>query len=81
MGEITASDDVTVSAVLYSRMAKVGKGVLTAHERFLTPVMKESIQRDVARDALNALQRFMEGGAYQNLDLLLVLCKGITWFS
>ena len=81
MGEITASDDVTVSAVLYTRMAKVGKEVLTAHERILTPVMKESIQRDVARDALNALQRFMEGGAYQNLDLLLVFCKGITWFS
>ena len=40
MGEITVSDDVTVSAVLYTRMAKVGREVLTAHERILTPVMK-----------------------------------------
>ena len=67
MGEITASDDVTKSAVLYTRMAKVGKGVLTAHEKLISPAVKESIQQDVARDALNAMQRYMEGGAYQNL--------------
>ena len=81
MGEITASDDVTKSAVLYTRMAKVGKGVLTAHEKLLSPAVKESIQKDVARDALNAMQRYMEGGAYQNLDLMLAFCKGISWFT
>ena len=81
MGEITASDDVTKSAVLYNRLAKVGKGVLTAHEKLLSPAVKESIQKDVARDALNAMQRYMEGGAYQNLDLMLAFCKGISWFT
>jgi hypothetical protein len=81
MGEITASDDVTKSAVLYNRLAKVGKGVLTAHEKDISPAVRESIQQDVARDALNAMQRYMEGGAYQNLDLMLAFCKGITWFS
>ena len=70
MGEITASDDVTKSAFLYTRMAKVGKEVLTAHEKLISPAVKESIQQDVARDALNAMQRYMEGGAYHNLDLM-----------
>ena len=80
MGEITASDDVTKSAVLYNRLAKVGKGVLTAHEKDISPAVRESIQQDVARDALNAMQRYMESGAYQNLDVMLAFCKGITWF-
>ena len=44
-------------------------------------MVRESIQQDVARDALNAMQRYMEGGAYQNLDLMLAFCKGILWFT
>ena len=75
------SDDMTKSAVLYNRLAKVGRGVLTAHEKDISSVARESIQQDVARDALNAMQRYMEGGAYQNLDLMLAFCKGIAWFS
>ena len=50
------------SAVLYNRLAKVGRGVLTAHEKDISSAIRESVQQDVARDALSAIQRYMESG-------------------
>ena len=72
---------MTKSAVLYNRLAKVGRGVLTAHEKDISSAIRESVQQDVARDALSAIQRYMESGTYQNLDVMLAFCKGITWFA
>ena len=75
------SSDMTKSAALYNRLAKVGRGVLTAHEKDISSAMRESVQQEVARDALSAMQRYMESRAYQNLDLMLVFCKGVSWFT
>jgi hypothetical protein len=51
------SDDQRKSAVLYNSLAKVDRSVLTAHVKVISSVVRESIQQDVARDALNAMQR------------------------
>jgi hypothetical protein len=72
---------MTKSAVLYNRLAKVGRGALTAHKKDISSAMRESVQQDVATDALSAMQRYMKSGAYQNLEVMLVFCKGVTWFS
>ena len=72
---------MTKSAVLYNRLAKVGRAVLAAHEKEFSPGMRQSVQQDVASDALSAMQRYMESGAYQNLDLMLVFCKGFSGFT
>ena len=35
----------------------------------------------MASACLGGLQRFLEGGAYNNLEDLLAICGRVTWFS
>ena len=81
MGEIAISSDLVASAVLYTRLANVGLGVLTAHADVLTNNIKTSLRRDVASACIAGLHRYMEGGAYQNLADLLGICEQVHWFT
>jgi hypothetical protein len=81
MGEIAASRDMVASAVLYTRLANMGLGVLREHASLLTNHNKTSLRKDVASACLAGLQRYMEGGAYQNLADLLGICEKVHWFS
>ena len=81
MGEIAASHDMVASAVLYTRLANMGLGVLREHASMLTYTNKTSVPKDVASACLAGLQRFLEGGAYQNLADLHAICGKVTWFT
>ena len=81
MGEIAATHDMVASAVLYNRLANMGLGVLREHDHMLNNTNKTSVRKDVASACLGGLQRFLEGGAYQNLEDLLAICGRVTWFS
>jgi hypothetical protein len=81
MGEIAASRDMVASAVLYTRLANMGLGVLRDHASLLTNHIKTSLRRDVASACLAGLHRYMEGGAYQILADLLGICEQVHWFS
>ena len=81
MGEIAISSDLVASAVLYTRLANVGLGVLTTHADLLTNNIKTSLRRDVASACLAGLHGYMEGGAYQNLADLLGICEQVHWFT
>ena len=81
MGEIAASRDMVASAVLYTRLANMGLGVLREHASLLTNHNKTSLRRDVASACLAGLHRYMEGGAYKNLAVLLGICEQVYWFS
>ena len=48
MGEIAASHDMVASAVLYTRLANMGLGVLREHANMLTITNKTSLRKDVA---------------------------------
>ena len=76
LGAITASEDMGRSVVLYNHLAKVGMGVLAAHSKEIGAKNKDSIQGNVSKDVLNAMQRFMEGWGGMNLDGLLIFCRG-----
>ena len=67
MGEIAASQDMVASAVLYTRLANMGLGVLREHASQLSNTNKTNIKKEVASACLAGLQRFLEGGAYQKL--------------
>ena len=81
MREITATNDLVGTAVLYTRLVNMGMGVLRERDRSLNPIIRTSIRKEVTSDCLSAMQRFLEGGAYQNLENLLTICESITWFS
>ena len=52
MGEITSCRDLVKSAVLYTRLANMGLGVLRDHADALTNNIKTSLRRDVASACL-----------------------------
>ena len=81
MGEIASSRDLVKSAVLYTRLANMGLGVLRDHADLLTNNIKTSLRRDVASACLAGLHRYMEGGAYQNHADLLGICEQVHWFT
>ena len=81
MGEIATSRSMVASAVIYTRLANYGLGVLTVHADLLTGNIRDNIRRDVATACIDALRRYMEGGAYQNVSDLLNICEQVTWFS
>ena len=81
MGEIAVSRDVVACAVLYTRLANLGLGVLTNHANALTNNIRTSIRRDVASACIAGLHRYMEGGAYLNLADLLGICEQVHWFT
>ena len=81
MGEIASSRDLVKSAVLYTRLANLGLGVLKNHANALTNNIRDSIRRDVASACIDGLRRFMEGGAYQNVADLLKICEQVHWFN
>jgi hypothetical protein len=80
MREITTTDLVG-TAVQYTRLVNMGLGVLRERDHDLNPIIRTSIRKVVTSAYLSALQRFLEGGAYQNLENLLTTCESITWFS
>ena len=81
MGEIAATHDMVASAVLYTRLANMGLGVLRERDQELNNTNRASIRKEVVSACLGGLQRFLEGGAYQNLADLLAICGKVTWFS
>ena len=81
MGEIAASRDMVAKAVLYTRLANIGLGVLKEHASQLSNTIKTNIRMEVASACLAGLQRFLEGGAYNNLSDLLVISEKVHWFS
>ena len=81
MGEIAATHDMVASAVLYTRLANMGLGVLRERDQELNTTNRASIRKEVVSACLGGLQRFLEGGAYQNLGDLLAICERVTWFS
>ena len=81
MGEIAASRDMVACAVLYTRLANIGLGVLTEHASQLSNTIKNNIRKEVASACISGLQRFLEGGAYNNLSDLLVISEKVYWFS
>ena len=81
MGEIAATRDLVASAVLYTRLANMGLGVLRERDQDLNTTIRASIRKEVASACLSAMHKFLEGGAYQNLGDLLAICERITWFS
>ena len=81
MREITATRDLVATAVLYTRLANMGLGVLRERDQDLNTTIRASIRKEVTSACLSAMQRFLEGGAYQNLGDLLAICESITWFS
>ena len=81
MREIATTRDLVGTAVQYTRLVNMGLGVLQKRDHDLTPTMRSSIRKEVASAGLSGLQRFLEGGAYQNLESLLTTCESISWFS
>ena len=81
MREIIATRDLVASAVLYTRLANMGLGVLRERDLDLNTTIRTNIRKEVTSACLSAMQRFLEGGAYQNLGDLLAICERITWFS
>ena len=81
MGEIARSSSVVASAVLYTRLAQCGLGVMTTYASTLTNNMRDNLRKDVASACIDGLRRYMEGGAYQNVSDLLKICEEVTWFT
>ena len=81
VGEIAATRSVVACAVIYTRLANCGLGVLTTYASTLTANIRDSIRRDVASACIDGLRRFMEGGAYQNVADLLKICEQVHWFN
>ena len=81
VGEIATTSSVVACAVIYTRLAKCGLGVLTTYASTLTANIRDSLRKDVASACIDGLRRFMEGGAYQNVADLLKICEEVTWFN
>ena len=81
MGEIATTSNVVACAVIYTRLANCGLGVLTTYAGTLTANIRDSLRKDVASACIDGLRRFMEGGAYQNVADLLKICEEVTWFD
>ena len=81
MGEIATTSSVVACAVIYTRLANCGLGVLTTYAGTLPPNLRDSLRKDVASACIDGLRRFMEGGAYQNVADLLKICEEVTWFD
>ena len=81
MGEIATTSSVVACAVIYTRLANCGLGVLTTYAGTLTANLRDSLRKDVASACIDGLRRFMEGGAYQNVADLLKICEEVTWFD
>ena len=81
MGEIATTSNVVACAVIYTRLANCGLGVLTTYAGTLPANLRDSLRKDVASACIDGLRRFMEGGAYQNVADLLKICEEVTWFD
>ena len=81
MGEIATTWSVVACAVIYTRLANCGLGVLRDHAGLLPNKIRDNIRRDVATACIDGLRRFMEGGAYQNVADLLKICEQVNWFN
>ena len=81
MREIATSRDIVCTGVQYTRLANMGLGILQKREQHLTPSIRSIIQQEVTSAGHSGLQRFLEGGAYQNLESLLSTLEGISWLS
>ena len=81
MGEIATTSSVVACAVIYTRLANCGLGVLTTYAGTLPANLRDSLRKDVASACIDGLRRFMEGGAYQNVADLLKICEEVTWFN
>jgi hypothetical protein len=81
MREIATTRDMVCTAVQYTRLVNMGLGVLQKRDHDLTTSIRSSIRKEVASAGLRGLQRFLEEGAYQNLESLLTTLEGISWLS
>jgi hypothetical protein len=81
VGEIATTSSVVACAVIYTRLANCGLGVLTTYAGTLPANLRDSLRKDVASACIDGLRRFMEGGAYQNVADLLKICEEVTWFD
>ena len=81
MREIATTRDMVCTGVQYTRLVNMGLGVLSERDQDLNPTIRTSIRKEVTSACLSAMQRFLEGGAYQNLENLQTICESITWFS
>jgi hypothetical protein len=81
VGEIATTSSVVACAVIYTRLANCGLGVLTTYAGTLPANLRDSLRKDVASACIDGLRRFMEGGAYQNVADLLKICEEVTWFN
>ena len=81
MGEIATTRSVVACAVIYTRLANCGLGVLRDHAGLLPSKIRDNIRRDVATACIDGLRRFMEGGAYQNVSDLLKISEQVHWFN
>ena len=59
----------------------MGLGILQQRDQHLTPSNRAVIQQEVTSAGHSGLQRFLEGGAYRNLENLLSTWEGIPWLS
>ena len=81
MREIATTRDMVGTAVQYTRLVNMGLRVLQKRDHNLTHSIRSSIRKEVASAGHSRLQRFLEGGAYQNLESLLSTLEGISWLS
>ena len=79
--EIAISRDIVGTGVHYTRMANMGLGILRLRDQHLTPSNKAAIQQEVAGAGHSAFKRFLEGGAYRNLEIILSTWDEISWLS
>ena len=79
--EIAISRDIVGTGVHYTRMANMGLGILRLKDQHLTASHKAAIQQEVAGSGHCAFKRFLEGGAYRNLEQILSTWDEISWLS
>ena len=78
---ISASRDIVGAGVDYARMAYMGLEILRLKDKLLSASLKETIQQEVAGSGHAAFKRFLEGGAFGNLEQMLTKWDDISWLS
>ena len=78
---IAASRDIVGAGVDYARIAYMGLGILRLKDQHLTASHKAAIQQEVAGSGHCAFKRFLEGGAFRNLEQILSTWDEISWLS
>ena len=78
---ISASRDSVGAGVDYARIAYMGLGILRLKDQHLSASLKETIQQEVAGSGHAAFKRFLEGGAFGNLEQMLTNWDDISWLS